>query len=91
MNEDEIMESCLLRVNEIIKAIRVLGEEIEYLIIVKKILRYLLERFSSKFFAIEEATNLNTFIMDELHGSLNTYEMRIGKGKSIDREVAFKA
>jgi len=29
--------------------------------------------------------------MDEMHGSLTTYEMRIAKGKYFDKEVAFKA
>jgi len=29
--------------------------------------------------------------MNEMHGSLTTYEMRIGIGKSIDREATFKA
>ena len=29
--------------------------------------------------------------MDEMHRSLTAYEMRIGNGKSIDREAAFKA
>ena len=28
--------------------------------------------------------------MDKMHGSLTAYEMRIGKEKSIDGEVAFK-
>lgn len=41
MNEDEAMESYMLRVNEIINAIRKLGEEIDDSIIIKKVLRSL--------------------------------------------------
>jgi len=91
MNEDENIEAYMLSVNEVINAIRGLGEEIEDLVIVKKVLRSLPQRFDSKFSAIQEAKDLNTFNMDEMHGSLTTYEMRIGIGKSIDREVTFKA
>lgn len=36
MNEDEKMEAYILRVNEVINAIRGLREEIEDLVIVKK-------------------------------------------------------
>jgi len=90
MNEDENIEAYMLRVNEVINAIRGLEEKIEDSFIVKKVLRSLPQRFNSKVSAIEEAKDLNTFNMDEMHGSLTAYEMRIGKGKSIDREAAFK-
>jgi len=81
----------MLRVNEVINAIKGLGEEIEDLVIVKKVLRSLPQRFDSKVSAIEEAKDLDTFSLDELHGYLVAYEMRIGTRKSIDREAAFKA
>lgn len=60
------------------------------LIIVKKVLRSLPSRFDSKVFVIEEVKYLNSFSMDETHGSLTTYEMRIGKYKSIEKEATFK-
>ena len=47
----------------------------------KKVLRSLPQRFDSKFSTIEEEKDLNTFNIDEMHGSLTTYEMRIGKSK----------
>jgi len=80
----------MLRVNEVINTIRGLREKIEDSIIVKKVLCSLPQIFDSKVSAIEEAKDLNTFNMDEMHGSLIAYEMRIGKGKSIDKEAAFK-
>ena len=91
MNEDENIEAYMLRVNEVINMIRGLREKIEDSVIVKKVLCSLPLRFDSKVSAIEEAKYLNTFNMDEMHGSLTAYEMRIGKGKSIDRKAAFKA
>ena len=91
MNEDETIEAYMLRVNEITNAIRGLGEEIEDQVIVKKVLRSLTSRFDSKVSAIEEAKNLKTFSIDEMHGSLTAYEMRIGKAKHSDKEAAFKA
>jgi len=91
MNEDENIEAYMLRFNEVINAIRGLGEEIEDSVIVKKVLCSLPQRFDSKVYAIEEAKDLNTFSMDEMHGSLIAYEMRIGIRKSINREATFKA
>jgi len=41
MNEDDNIEAYMIRVNEVINAIRGLGEKIEDSIIVKKILRSL--------------------------------------------------
>ncbi|KAJ8620365.1 hypothetical protein MRB53_028894 [Persea americana] len=90
MVEDENIDTYMLRVNEVTNSIRGLGEEIKEPIIVKKVLRSLQPRFDSKVSAIEEAKDLNAFSMDELHGSLTAYEMRIGKTSSFDREVAFK-
>ncbi|MDL1135896.1 hypothetical protein PS057_21425, partial [Yersinia pestis] len=90
MEDNENVDSYMQRVNEVTNDIRGLGEEIKEPVIVKKVLRSLLPRFDSKVSAIEEAKDLNEFSMDELHGSLTAYEMRIGKTSSSDREAAFK-
>lgn len=90
MNDNEDIEAYMLRVNEVINAIRGLGDKIEDNVIVKKVLRSLPPRFDSKLFAIEEAKDLKTFSIDKMYGSLTTYEMRIGKVKSIDQEATFK-
>ncbi|XP_043705467.1 transcription initiation factor TFIID subunit 11-like [Telopea speciosissima] len=90
MAEDETIEAYMLRVNEAINAIRGLGEEIKDPMIVKKVLRSLPPRFDSKVSAIEEAKDLDTFSMDELHGSLSAFEMRIDRPKATDKTAAFK-
>ena len=55
--------------------IRGLGENIENLVIVQKILRYVPMRFDSKISYLEKIQDLDS--MDELHGIITTYEMRI--------------
>ncbi|XP_043699838.1 uncharacterized protein LOC122650492 [Telopea speciosissima] len=90
MAEDETIEAYMLRVNEAVNAIRGLGEEIKDPVIVKKVLRSLPPRLDLKVFAIEEAKDLDTFSMDELHGSLSAFEMRIDRPKATDKIAAFK-
>ena len=51
-----------------------LGEKITESKIVQKVLRSLLSRFSMKVMAIEEANDITTMKLDELFGSLCTFE-----------------
>ena len=67
-----------------------LGEEIKESVVVQKILRSLPSRFNPKVSDIEETTDSETLTRNELFGNLTTYEMRLPKGKSNTREVAFK-
>jgi hypothetical protein len=68
-----------------------LGENFEEPLLVQKILRYLLDKFNPKVFAIEELNDLKTLSIDQLLGTLTAYEMRIIKDKSITREASFKS
>lgn len=79
MNEDENIEAYMLTVNKFINMIRGLEDKIKYSIMVKKVLRSLPSRFDSKASTIEEAKELNSFSMDDMHGSLIAYDIRIGK------------
>ena len=47
-------------------------------------------RFDSKVSALEERQDLDKLSMDELHGILTTYEMRIEQENPSKKEVAFK-
>jgi hypothetical protein len=67
-----------------------LGEKIEDAFLVQKILRSLLDRINPKFSTIEELNDLKNLSMDQLLGTLTTYEMRISTYKSITRETYFK-
>jgi hypothetical protein len=91
MNEDETVNKYFLRVEELVNAMKGLGEKIEESFLVQKILRSLLDKFNPKVSAIEELNDLKTLTIDQLLGTLTAYEMRISKDKSITREASFKA
>jgi hypothetical protein len=91
MNEDEIVSKYFLRVEELVNAMKSLGEKIEESILFQKILRSLLDKFNPKVSAIEELNDLKTLFIDQLLRTLTAYEMRINKDKSITREASFKA
>jgi hypothetical protein len=53
-----------------------LVEEIKESVIFQKVLRSLPMIFDPKISALEERADLNSIIMDELHGIFTTYKMR---------------
>ena len=59
MNEDDTVNKYLLRVEEIVNAMKGLGEKIEETPSVQKILRSFPDRFNPKVSAIEELNDLN--------------------------------
>jgi NAD-dependent DNA ligase len=65
-----------------VNSIKGLGEKFEDVFLVQKILRSFPDRFNLKVSAIEELNDLKTLLFDQLLGTLNAYEMRIGKDKS---------
>ena len=89
--EDETVSKYFLRVEELVNAMKGIGEKIEELFLVQKTLRSLLDKFNPKVSAIEELSDLNTLSIDQILGTLTAYEMRINKDKSITREASFKA
>ena len=91
MKEEENIEAYFLRVDEIVNIIRGLGERIEESVIIQKILRSLPMIFDSKIAAIEERSDLDTMTMDELHGTLTTYEMKTKHEDPLGKEATFKA
>ena len=91
IKEEENIKAYFLRVDETVNIIRGLGERIEESVIVQKILRSLPMRFDSKISTIEERIDLDTMIVDELHGTLTTYEMRTEQEDTSRKEASFKA
>jgi len=92
MNEKEDIATYLLRVDEVVNAIRGLGEELDESLVVQKVLRSLLLKYDAKVSAIEETRDLTKMTMDELHGTLMAYEMRTGtESDQTNNEAAFKA
>jgi hypothetical protein len=54
-----------------------MGDEVNEQVIVKKVFISLPMRFDSTISTLEEGEDLATLTMDELHGILIAYEMRI--------------
>ncbi|GLJ55712.1 hypothetical protein SUGI_1196760 [Cryptomeria japonica] len=89
MKDDEKVADYLHRLDEIVNTIRRLGEEIADETLVKNVLRSLTPKYDTKVSSIEEHKDLNTFTMDELFGSLTTYEIRTTDDTSLRKEAAF--
>jgi hypothetical protein len=90
MKEDETIGKYFLRVEELVNAMKSLGEKIEEPSLVQKILRSLPDRFNPKVSAIEELNDIKTLSFDQLLGTLTSYEMRIVTDKPTSREASFK-
>ena len=90
MNEDEEITTYILRVDQLVNTIRGLGEEFEEAIVVQKVLRTLAKRFNPKIFALEDRTDLKIMTVDQLHGTLVAYEMRIEYEDTSRKEAPFK-
>jgi hypothetical protein len=91
MKEHENIAAKFLRVDETVNAIIGLGEEIEEYVIFQKLLRSLPMRFNPKISSLEERSDLNSIIMDELHGIFTTYEMRTEEENTDVTKASFKA
>jgi hypothetical protein len=90
MNEEETISKYFLRVEELVNAMKGLGETVDDSLLIQKILRSLPDKFNPKVSAIEELNDLKTLSIDQLLGTLTAYEMRINKDKSSTREASFK-
>ena len=76
MKEEENIAEYLLRVDEIVNAIRGLGGVIKEREVVDKVLRTLPMKYDSKVSTVEERDDLDLMTVDELHGIFTAYEMR---------------
>ncbi|XP_022862783.1 uncharacterized protein LOC111382965 [Olea europaea var. sylvestris] len=86
MKDDESFDEFYAKLNDIVNSSFNLGEKILESKIVRKVLRSLPERFRPKVIAIEESKDLDTVKIEELIGSIQTYELTISqpkKNKSI--------
>jgi hypothetical protein len=90
MKEDETIGKYFMRIEEMVNAMKALGETIGEPSLVQKILRSLPDRFNPKVYTIEELNDLKTLQFDQLLGTLTAYEMRIVKYKPTSREASFK-
>ena len=91
MKEEENIDEDLLRVDETVNTIRGLGEELNDSTIVQKVPISLPMRYEAKVSTLEDRENLDKLTMDEVHGILVAYEIRIGQGRPLKSESTFKA
>ena len=77
MSEDKSFDSFYSKLNEVVVSKFNLGEKTEDSKIVRKILRSLPESFHAKVTAIEESKDLDDVKVQELIGSLQTYELSL--------------
>lgn len=90
MKEEEGIATYFLWVDEIVNTMRVIGEQVDNTTLVQKILISLPMRFDSKFLALEARKDLDKLRMDELHGILIVYEMRMEQENPSRKEATFK-
>ena len=92
MEKNEIFDELYAKLKDIVNSAFNIGESIAESKIVKKILRFLPERFYAKITAIEEVKDIDQIPLTELVGNLQTYEMRLSlMGKcGNSRKLALK-
>ena len=89
MEEDESFDEFYAKLKDIMNSAFNLGETIPEPKIVRRVLRFLPERFYVKITVIEESKDIDQILLTELVGNLQTYELgltwigKTGKGKSM--------
>ncbi|XP_059070607.1 uncharacterized protein LOC131860243 [Cryptomeria japonica] len=91
MEEEESIAAYFLRVDEVVNALKGLGDTVEDKTMVHKILRTLPLKFDVKVSVVEEMLDLNKLTIDKLYGILTAYEMRTNVENPSKRETTFKA
>ena len=79
MNDDESFDEFYAKLNDIVNSAYNLGEIYDQPKIVRKILRSLTEDFRPKVTAITESKDVDSIPVDELVGSLQSYELDLPK------------
>lgn len=77
MKEDENIAAYFQRVDEVTNPLKWLGDPIDKKVIVWNVLKTLPAIFNPKDFALEDRSYFSNLSMDEIHGILTAYEMRI--------------
>ena len=91
MREEENIAGCLIRVDEIVNIVEGLGEEVDDKVIVQNVFRSLTMRCDAIVSSIKDREHLDKLTMDELHGILIAYAMKIRHQEASKREATFKA
>ena len=87
--EDETLFYFYTKLCDIANELFVLGQKISETTFVRKIVRSLPDKFSSKVMAIEEAKDLDSMKVEDLMGSFHAFEMNL-KQRKKKKSIAFK-
>ena len=79
MKQDESISDMFSRLTILTNGLKSLGKSYSEYEIVRKILKSLTSAWHTKATVIEESRNLSSITMDELIGSLMTYELKLKK------------
>ena len=79
MSDNESFDKLYAKLNDIVNSAYNLGEIYDQPKIVRKILRSLIENFRPKVTAITESKDVDSIPVDELGGSLQSYELTYPK------------
>jgi hypothetical protein len=90
MLEEETFEEFYTKVSDLRNSMVSLGKQISDVKLIRKILRSLLERFRIKVTTIEESKDLEEIKIEELVGSLQTYEYSLPPVRKA-KTIALKA
>eukprot|EP00253_Pinus_taeda_P004369 PITA_04369 len=90
MHEDDDISKYFLRVDEVVNIIRGIDEDLKEPTVVQKVLRYFPKIFNPKVSTIEDMKYLKNLTLDQLLGTLTTYEMRISNNENDSREKFIK-
>ena len=77
MKEEEKIGEYLLRVDEVVNAIRGFGGKLKEKIVVRKVLRTLPMKYDSKISTLEERDDIDLMTIDQLHGILTAYVLSV--------------
>ncbi|KAK2452208.1 gag-protease polyprotein [Trifolium repens] len=88
MKEDESVHDFHMNVIDFANSFDSLGEKIPEEKLVRKILRSLPRKFDMKVTAIEEAQDISSMKVDELIGSLQTFELYINERSEIKNNIS---
>src|SRR5580765_8609124 len=90
MTEDQTIAEFHMQIRDIANTSFALGEKMTDEKLVRKILRFLPKRFAMKVTAIEEAQDIASMQVDELIGSLQTFELTLNeRTDKKNKNIAF--
>ena len=90
MSNDESFDEFYANLNDIVNSAFNLGDVYDQLKIVRKILRSLTENFRPKVTTINESKDIDSILVDELVGSLQSYESDLPKNNK-SKSMALKS